>query len=70
MLIGGEGQREPNHNAEREGDELCRQELRIGRIKLVFEKRQRVAEHYFNTDKDEHGDTAERERHADALDIL
>lgn len=29
-----------------------------------------MAEHYLNADKDEHGDTAERERHADALDIF
>lgn len=29
-----------------------------------------MAEHDLDTDKDEHGDTAERERHADALDIL
>lgn len=29
-----------------------------------------MAEHYFNADKDEHGDTAERERHTDALDIF
>ena len=69
-LIGGKGQREPNRNAEREGDELCRQKLRVGRIELVFEKRQRVAEHDLNADKDEHGDTAERERHTDALDIF
>ena len=29
-----------------------------------------MAEHYLDTDKDEHGDTAERERHTDALDVL
>lgn len=29
-----------------------------------------MAEHDLDTDKDEHGDTAERERHADALDIF
>lgn len=29
-----------------------------------------MTEHYFNADKDEHSDTVERERHADALDIF